>query len=477
MLVLTLYAQLALLNLTSLIGIDVNLDLSSRRLLDLSLTIPLVDAAAAADAETADADAAAAAAAAAAEVAEAEAADRAAAAVHAAESFEAEPLVPSPPPAPSPPLPPRAPSPPPPTPPPPFPPPSPSPSPPSPSPPPPSMPPPAIPPYCGRGVWSYACSPPPPSPPPAPAPPAPPQLPVVTFHFDDPIALHLKEPIGWRNVGTHLWRRAVTSLHGDGNRKTGPGGPAPSETATGSYWYYAGGRGERDFDLLGHQTRADAKYILEYMGNECHTEGGSGIIGHVSFYYHMWVATGKSLTASFMPRVTGHFRVFAVGGQREGSHDDDRHLLFSRMGSQGDEWHHVRLEVQARAVQFEYERSVGRADVALAEVTVECAHEPPAPPPEPPAPPPEPPSPPRPPHPPPSPPRPPHPPRPMHPPHAPFYEPPPRPEWVNTILIILSLIFTILAGRDFAVCIDYKVITFLSASNRLRLPLIASDCR
>jgi hypothetical protein len=27
------------------------------------------------------------------------------------------------------------------------------------------------------------------------------------------------------------------------------------------------------------------------------------------------------------------------------------------------------------------------------------------------------------------------------------------------------------------VCIDYKVITFLSASNRLRLPLIASDCR
>jgi len=120
---------------------------------------------------------------------------------------------------------------------------------------------------------------------------------------------------------------------------------------------------------------------------------------------------------------------------------------------------------------------VGRADVALAEVTVECAHEPPAPPPEPPAPPPEPPSPPRPPHPPPSPPRPPHPPRPMHPPHAPFYEPPPRPEWVNTILIIFSLIFTILAGRDFAVCIDYKVITFLSASNRLRLPLIASDCR
>jgi hypothetical protein len=65
----------------------------------------------------------------------------------------------------------------------------------------------------------------------------------------------------------------------------------------------------------------------------------------------------------------------------------------------------------------------------------------------------------------------------MHPPHAPFYETPPRPEWVNTILIILSLIFTILAGRDFAVCIDYKVITFLSASNYLRLPLITSDCR
>ena len=314
MLVLTLYAQLALLNLTSFIGIDIDLNLNSRRSLDISLPIPLVDAAADDDANTA------AAAAEAAEVAEAEAADRAAAAVPTADIFEAEPLVPSPPPAPSPPLPPPAPS-------------------------------------------------PPPAPP---APPAPPQLPVVTFHFDEPIALHLKEPIGWRNVGTHLWRRAVTSLHGDGNRKTGPGGPAPSETATGSYWYYAGGRGERDFDLFGHQTRADAKYILEYMGNECHTEGGAGMIGHVSFYYHMWVATGKSLTASFMPRVTGHFRVFAVGGQREGSNDDGRHLLFSRLGSQGDEWHHVRLEVQARAVQFEYERSMGRADVAIAEVTVEC---------------------------------------------------------------------------------------------------------
>ena len=317
MLVLTLYAQLALLNLTSFIGIDIDLNLNSRRLLEISLPIPLVDAAADDDANTA---AAAAEAAEAAEVAEAEAADRAAAAVPTADIFEAEPLVPSPPPAPSPPLPPPAPS-------------------------------------------------PPPAPP---APPAPPQLPVVTFHFDEPIALHLKEPIGWRNVGTHLWRRAVTSLHGDGNRKTGPGGPAPSETATGSYWYYAGGRGERDFDLFGHQTRADAKYILEYMGTECHTEGGVGMIGHVSFYYHMWVATGKSLTASFMPRVTGHFRVFAVGGQREGSNDDGRHLLFSRLGSQGDEWHHVRLEVQARAVQFEYERSMGRADVAIAEVTVEC---------------------------------------------------------------------------------------------------------
>ena len=344
MLVLTLYAQLALLNLTSFIGIDIDLNLNSRRLLEISLPIPLVDAAADDDANTA---AAAAEAAEAAEVAEAEAADRAAAAVPTADIFEAEPLVPSPPPAPSPPLPPPAPSPP-------LPPPAPSPPlpPPAPSPP---LPPPA------------------PSPPPAPpAPPAPPQLPVVTFHFDEPIALHLKEPIGWRNVGTHLWRRAVTSLHGDGNRKTGPGGPAPSETATGSYWYYAGGRGERDFDLFGHQTRADAKYILEYMGNECHTEGGVGMIGHVSFYYHMWVATGKSLTASFMPRVTGHFRVFAVGGQREGSNDDGRHLLFSRLGSQGDEWHHVRLEVQARAVQFEYERSMGRADVAIAEVTVEC---------------------------------------------------------------------------------------------------------
>ena len=65
----------------------------------------------------------------------------------------------------------------------------------------------------------------------------------------------------------------------------------------------------------------------------------------------------------------------------------------------------------------------------------------------------------------------------MHPPHAPFYEAPQRPEWVNTVLIISSLILTILAMRDFAVCIDYKVITFLSAAHCLRLPLIASECR
>ena len=275
------------------------------------------------------------------------------------------------------------------------------------------------------------------------APPPPPDQPVVDFHFDEPQSLHQPVPPGWSNVGMHPWRRASASMHGLANRKTGPGG---SVFGHGGYWYFAGGRGELDRTFPGHT----AEYVLEYAGRECHTEFG-GIVGHVSFYYHMWVAAADSLTAQRLPLTMGTLELKAVGGQHAGSHDDATVLIWARAGNQGDEWRHARVEVMSRGVQFEYTRGGGLADAAIAEVTVECALASPSPPPSPPVPPPAPPTSPAPPRPPPSPPAPPCPPPPAYPPRPPLIQESDRPAWVGTLIFFVVILSCVMVTRDFMV--------------------------
>ena len=230
-------------------------------------------------------------------------------------------------------------------------------------------------------------SPPPPSVPPAPPfpPQAPPPHPSHTFHFDTTssgVLTSEERAAGWSNTGDFPWRRAISSMHGDQNRHTGPSsGPQLGHTRrTGKGWYwFAGGRGELDPGAGPGST-----YELSYSGVLCR---GFGEIGRLSFFYHMWVASGEAASSRRM--AMGTLRVTALpSGQ----------TLWTQTGDRGDRWHRVaNLTTRTRGIAFQYRNADGWGDVAIAEVQIDCSL---APPPAPPSLPPSPPTPPSPPYPP-----------------------------------------------------------------------------
>ena len=270
---------------------------------------------------------------------------------------------------------------------------------------------------------------PPSLPPQPPAPPAaPPPHPVVSFTFNSHNSGDLDRAeisAGWRQTGAYPWRRAYANTHTLHNRHTGPlAGPETghtSKTAKG-YFFYAGGRGVKDLD-----AQPGSAYTLAYGpdGTACNSYG---LVGRVSFFYHMWVIESpeKAIATTRRPLAMGTLRVVALPSGL---------TLWSKSGSQGDRWYHVTnltIAPPSHGVAFEYLQADGWGEPAIGDVTVECVH---APPPLPPAPPPPPPRPPLPPAPPTAPPSP-----PWEPPSQPPTKPSPPSKETTVAMLVPSLV-------------------------------------
>ena len=294
---------------------------------------------------------------------------------------------------------------------------------------------------------------PPPSAPSPPAwpplPPAPPSAPPPTpeghYDFYGKYDGLLERTEGWHNTGEYPWRKANTDMHGLANRRTGPSGPPGAckkddklrkdltarSCGVGNF-IFAGGRGELDAKAT-HGT----VYRLSYDGTACN---GFGLVGKVSFDYHMWTMTlphtGHTATSERMD--IGTLRLIALPSNT---------TVWSRFGNQRDTWHHVSdLSVGAEGFAFEYIRADGWGNPALAEIGVSCEL---APPPTPPSLPPSQPAPPHPPSPPAPPPTPPSP-NPMLPPSQPpqhWWKSHPS-VWITIVLTLLIIVVIILDHVD-----------------------------
>ena len=267
--------------------------------------------------------------------------------------------------------------------------------------------------------------PPPPYPPAQP--PAQPPDPVAQFDFGGSDLGFLDEAeiaAGWRQAGEFPWRRSKFNVHGMHNRHTGPKRGLPSNNG---YFFAAGGRGELDKD-----AHPGSLYSLVYDAVACRSYG---LVGSVSFYYHMWTLENPevAITTTRLELAMGTLRVRSL---------PSGHIVWSRSGSQGDVWRRA-VDVQLTGAQshglaFEYLRADGWGEPAIADVRVSCVHAPPSPPPLPPRPPPLPPAPPSPPLPPPSPPLPP-PRNPPQPPPVQFLESVYPSVWIAILLAVLFI--------------------------------------
>ena len=134
-------------------------------------------------------------------------------------------------------------------------------------------------------------------------------------------------------------------------------GPAPNRPDSGpaaglkgdGYYYYAEASG----------TRAGSAYALVYDGSAC---AGVGLVERVSFWFHMYSSRISGAAAADV----GTLRV--VAGSASPGTD-----VWLAEGARADQWFYGTARVNAPSFQFIVTRGGDRSDIAVDEVTVECA--------------------------------------------------------------------------------------------------------
>ena len=186
---------------------------------------------------------------------------------------------------------------------------------------------------------------PPSLPPSPPSPPSPPALPAVLYSFDteDPAwstgaTLPDGTPIGEPPLG--FGRRSGST---PSRPETGPSSGLKGD----GFYYYAEADGSQE----------GSRYALFYDGSLCLA---SGLVGRVTFWYHMYAEMFSSTLTNM-----GRLSVVTGGGQ----------AVWSVTGSRPDAWLFAEAVVDAPSFRFEAVRgSEARSDIAVDDVTMECAH-------------------------------------------------------------------------------------------------------
>jgi len=172
----------------------------------------------------------------------------------------------------------------------------------------------------------------PPSTPPTPNPPAPPpSAPITSFSFDFDSA-----------AGRADWASGVHGIAWTAGKRTPSRGTGPQSGD------HTSGSGDFYFTETSSPRREGDVYDLTYMGSVCGTLG----IERISFWYHMY---GSNI---------GSLRVNDANGA----------TLWEKSGTQGNAWAQATAVVGSASVSFEGVRGNGWAgDMAIDDVTLECA--------------------------------------------------------------------------------------------------------